>query len=1013
MKQSQVDQICNQIKAFEAITENIGFELLSVKNAKIEIKYSSQNRRLKTDESNHFQLIQNASILNENDKIQNVSVNELTSPICIGINKNDDASSNSYFLIVTFDNKLSLKQNGEKYLSAVVDSITNQIQLFSVINKNQPNQAHISDNNRIEKTSVKIQDHSLFAAFANSFEAFVSIKDIDGRIIYANNFYDKIPNQSQESIIGCRLEDYFKGDDLFALKAIEKDTIENKQSNRKKIRFYDEHNNENWFNIHYFPLLDEKNEVYAVGITSTDITKRKQYEHQFEELSNQFRFVLKATETDVCISNEDGKIIFQNNEDSPVTNAYCYTHFRARDEKCDECPRRFIKPDKTTFFYSPPSAPDKTYQVTAIPFIAKNGKMHVAESRVDITERVKQENENKDLKNKLNLAMNIGQIAYVEYDFISNLFTCSEQYEQITGFDLNQKKVSYNWFTSRMHPEEIIKLKEQRLANINSDEYNIDYRFLNSDDKYIWLRFKGQIIERSETNQILKYAGIVYDISQEKKLLDDLIVERNRSLEASQAKSNFLSNMSHEIRTPMNAIIGFSELLKKHIDKPQLINYLNSINTSGKMLLALINDMLDLSKIEAGKMHLSKEIVDLESIIDDLGKVYSESAEKKGLEFIIIKPITFPQHLILDPLRLKQILINLISNAIKFTSDGAVKIKYSFRHIDTLLGQLQLQVSDTGIGIDSNRQKDIFNPFIQSENINTKKHQGTGLGLSITNQLVSLMNGQISVKSEENIGSTFNVTIPIEIAKEIKTESSGRNQQVTKPVKFNGELILIADDVRSNRDVLKDILGEMNLQTISAQNGQEALNILIDNKPDLILMDIRMPILNGFETIKKIKSKHEYNSIPIIAISASTLRNEVEEIFEKGFDGFLPKPVIENDLIKNLKNFINPIEHQTEQNDVQPKDDENKDFTPKELDEIKKVLDNKVLPLWNELKIVQPMAILAGFNNELIKLAKEYDWQTLRNYQNTLQTAIESFDFENIKTLVNEFDKIIAVIMKQ
>ncbi len=327
---------------------------------------------------------------------------------------------------------------------------------------------------------------------------------------------------------------------------------------------------------------------------------------------------------------------------------------------------------------------------------------------------------------------------------------------------------------------------------------------------------------------------------------------------ANRAKSEFLANMSHEIRTPMNAIIGFTELLNEQVSEPRLKNFIRTIQSAGNTLLMLINDILDLSKIEAGKMTLQKQATNPHDLFKDIGQIFTINMQKKGLDFLVDIDPSLPDALLLDAVRLRQILFNLLGNAVKFTDTGHIKLSVKSMNVLEHLSKLDIliEVSDTGIGIPPEQQTRIFNVFEQQDGQSTHKFGGTGLGLSITQRLVDMMGGHINLESEPGKGSTFGILLPSVDIASIRHHSDDHHEHDTRHgrIRFQPASVLVVDDIEDNRELIKHNFDDTDIQTTEAENGQVALERCQAQNFDLILMDIRMPVMDGYEAAQTIKN---------------------------------------------------------------------------------------------------------------------------------------------------------------
>ncbi len=376
------------------------------------------------------------------------------------------------------------------------------------------------------------------------------------------------------------------------------------------------------------------------------------------------------------------------------------------------------------------------------------------------------------------------------------------------------------------------------------------------------------------------------NILQAKIGLEDAKRERLIAEETASAKSLFIATISHEIRTPMNIILGTSSLMLNDEPKKEHVRYLQTLKKSGENLLGIINDILDVSKMEAGKLEIEYEPVLLQEIFENILTVMEQTANEKQLQlhYFIDDKINFA--LLSDPLRLTQIITNLVSNAIKFTAKGSIHFEAKLKNKNTL----QLIVSDTGIGIPKDKLKTIFAQYEQVRTKVQKKYKGTGLGLAISKKLVELMNGTIIIKSKINQGTSFVISLPFEKAAMQKSTTTELHQKDT--VFLKGKTILITDDIEDNRFVIAETLRFFNKDIIvlEAEDGQQALDLLKNNLVDFVIMDLDMPVMNGFEALSEIRKNKKLKHLKVIASTASLITNGEDEFLEFGFNGYLPKP---------------------------------------------------------------------------------------------------------------------------
>lgn len=526
----------------------------------------------------------------------------------------------------------------------------------------------------------------------------------------------------------------------------------------------------------------------------------------------------------------------------------------------------------------------------------------------DITELKRAEEELRESERRLVEAQNLAHIGNWELDLIKDELAWSDGIYRIFEIDKEKFGESYEAFLDAIHPDDRERVNNAYTNSLKTKQpYNIVHRLLMKDGR---VKFVNERCETfyDPTGKALRSVGTVQDITEQKLREDELARYRDHLAEevnqrteelrlardaadaANKAKSVFLANMSHELRTPLNAILGFSHMMQRDAnlnDSQQ--DTLDIITSSGEHLLKLINDVLEIAKIEAGKLQLEIASFDLHSLVQEVSDMMRLRAEQKGLTLELVQSPEFPRYVKGDEARLRQILVNLISNAVKFTEKGSVTIRLN--GTDNSQHHLQIEIEDTGIGISAIDQQKLFRPFQQLTADGSEG--GTGLGLAIVKQFVSLMNGTITVKSQPGKGSLFSVELPLAHADDAEVDRLGietPGEVIGMAPGQTARRILIAEDQLDNQFLLARLMTDIGMNVRTANDGEECVRIFEEWHPDMIWMDRRMPIVDGVEATRLIRQLQGGDKVKIVAVTASAFTEQQQELLDAGMDGFVRKP---------------------------------------------------------------------------------------------------------------------------
>lgn len=664
-------------------------------------------------------------------------------------------------------------------------------------------------------------------------------------------------------------------------------------------------------------IKNEKDEVVGLRGTSQDITERKKIEAKLAYQNRQIIELTEAVNQSAMVTRSDpsGKVLFAN-------DLFCEISGYQLSELVNQNDRIFNSGHHTNEFWKQfwdtissgniwkgeiknKKRDGKYYWVYTVinPIMDVNGQVEeYLAIRFDVTERKNAELELAYIRKQTEEIVSNIDGAMWSVDAAGNTLFVNHAAARLTGYEVKELLADKALWEKVFRQNVLEKIYESYTDFPDVGETENYFRMFDKSGEKKWVLMKSRAM-RNDLNELQRVDSIITDITKQIKYEQEIKKAREKAEAANIAKTEFLANMSHEIRTPMNAILGFADLLKGNIISAKHEKYLDGILAGGKVLMLLINDILDLSKIEAGKIEIRKSVVDLRMMMAELDNVFMQKAEAKKLQLTHTTASSVPRLLFTDEVRLRQILFNLIGNALKFTDNGSVITHTDCELLPDGKVRLIIKITDTGIGIPEAEQEVIFEPFRQIDGQSTRKYEGSGLGLSITRRLIQVMNGSISIDSKVNAGTTISVSLnDIEVVLD-EGHIQDKEEEMVDVSFFAGQHILLVEDVESNREIIKAFLEPFSISVTETENGEQALLRMQSFTPSLILMDMMMPVMDGYLTIKEIRAQDQFRHIPIIALTASALSHNEHEIREL-CDDYIRKPFSRQELLASLKKHL-------------------------------------------------------------------------------------------------------------
>ncbi|MEG4008919.1 PAS domain S-box protein [Microcoleus sp. Pol11C1] len=645
------------------------------------------------------------------------------------------------------------------------------------------------------------------------------------------------------------------------------------------------------------------------------------------------------------------------------------------------------------------------------------GQMLVGGVAIDVTRQHQAETALQQSEERLKLALEASGDGLWDWDIESGKVYLNSYYQEMLGYKPGELVMDVNVWEQMIHPDDTLWVFEALNSNLqdSSLKYAFDYRVRCKSGEWKWIANYGKIVAYEEDGKPLRMIGTHKDISDRKQKELALQHAMEAAEAANLAKSTFLANMSHELRTPLNVILGFAQVMTHDSSlTPNQKEDLQTIRRSGDHLLSLINDVLDLSKIESGHCTVEQSGLDLIALLHSLRNMLAERASSKGLDLCFEIAPEVPQFMLVDAQKLRQVLLNLLSNAIKFTDRGSITLQVSIEAsgtvaLSTTRPILQFVVADTGLGIASVELDTIFDAFVQAQ-AGKRSIGGTGLGLTISRKLLELMGGKISVSSTVGQGSTFTFTLPVSPISGVNVTPEENNRLVMGLAPGQGDhRILVVDDQAENRLLMVRLLTQLGLEVKEATNGQQAVQIWQQWQPDLTWMDIRMPVLDGYEATKQIRAMEDGQNSIIIALTAQASQSDRALALAAGCNDYISKPFREQTLFLKMAEYLG-LEYVYEEEETE-KGERGTDCFPSYLcsvaSSVSDSLDPMLLGTLPRVWVVQlEDAALCGDDVAIIELVAQLSSE-LAQFGTYLTELANQYQFEKILNLIQDHFPIV------
>ncbi len=780
----------------------------------------------------------------------------------------------------------------------------------------------ITERKRVEEALCESEDR--FRIIADSCPTIMFVTGAEGGNQFINRAYREFYGTTLEQVEGSKWDLVIHPDDVSEHVGAFQRAVREHTSFKAEARVRRADGEWRWVGTYAKPRLSPGGAFLGHTGISADITDRRQAEQAIRDSQEFAQSTINALSSHVCVLNDAGKIIAVNqawtdfaeanrrlDPDEVRLGSPCRDSFGEGVDYLAVCDRTAgpearqaaefaagvrdvleSKRERYSLEYPCDSPVEQRWFVGRVTRFSSNQLPRILIEHINITERKQAEQALRGSEEKFRqLAENIREVFWMMSPAANEILYVSPAYEQVWGRTCESLYQNPMSWAEAIHPDDLESAHLVYARQVQGEATVSEYRIRTSDGQEKWIRDQGFPV-RGQDGQVIRMVGVAEDITERKRYEAELIHAREGADASNRAKSRFLANMSHEIRTPMNGVIGMVQLLLETNLTPEQRQFATVARGSGRTLLTLIDDILDLSKIEARKITLENLSFNLRETVEQVVHLLRVQASGKGLRFHSRVSPEIPPLLRGDAHRLQQILTNLCANAIKFTGQGEVTLDAALECRGDGTGTVRFTVSDTGIGIRPDQIGALFSPFVQADDSTTRKYGGTGLGLAISKQLVEMMGGTIGVDSREGQGSVFWFTAVFELAPpdEQALASDPGDKRTGATIMGRTARILVAEDNATNRDVALAQLRKLGYEATAVANGAEAVDAIGHGAYDLVLMDCEMPVMDGFEATRRIRASLQPR-IPIVAITANAMPADRARCLREGMNDYLAKPV--------------------------------------------------------------------------------------------------------------------------